>query len=117
MTQHLLKNVRSNVTQRKHNLGAGWGGWLTTRAGNFAAREKDFVRIIQEAGWAPGPVWTGAEKLTRSPPPPGFDHRTFQPVASRYTECAIVAHLSPKHDFEPVVLKTGSLNWRLSIQP
>ena len=35
-----------------------------------------------EAGWAPGPVWMGADNLT---PPPGFDPPTFQPVASRYT--------------------------------
>ena len=25
-------------------------------------------------------------------PPPGFDSRTVQPVASRYTDCAIPAH-------------------------
>jgi len=25
--------------------------------------EKDLVPIVQEAGWAPGPVWTGAENL------------------------------------------------------
>ena len=25
---------------------------------------KDPVPIVQEAGWAPGPVWTGAENLT-----------------------------------------------------
>jgi len=24
---------------------------------------KDQVPIVQEAGWAPGPVWTGAENL------------------------------------------------------
>jgi len=44
---------------------------------------KDPVPIIREAGWAPGPVWTGAENLT-----PirifFFDPRTVQPVASRY---------------------------------
>jgi hypothetical protein len=47
---------------------------------------KDPVPIVQEAGWAPGPVWTGAGNL--APPPPGFDPRTVQPVASRYTEYA-----------------------------
>ena len=35
---------------------------------------KDPVTIVQEAGWAPGPVWTGAENLTptgiRSPDRP-----------------------------------------------
>jgi hypothetical protein len=41
--------------------------------------------IVQEAGWAPEPVWIGAENLA----PPGFDPRTFQPVASRYTAYAI----------------------------
>ena len=43
---------------------------------------KDPVPIVQETGWAPGPVWTGAENLA----PPGFDPRTVQPVASRYTD-------------------------------
>ena len=33
----------------------------------------------------PGPVWKGVENLA----PPGFDPRTVQPVASRYTEYAI----------------------------
>jgi hypothetical protein len=46
---------------------------------------KDPVPILQEAGWAPGLVRTSAEIL----PPPGFDPRTFQPVASRYTNYAI----------------------------
>jgi len=41
---------------------------------------KDQVSIVQEAGWAPGPVWTVAENLG---PPPGFDPRTVHPVASR----------------------------------
>ena len=27
------------------------------------APEKDLVLIVQEVGWAPGPVWTGAENL------------------------------------------------------
>ena len=44
---------------------------------------KDPVPIVQEAGWAPGPVWKGAENL----PPTG----TLQPVASRYTDWAIPA--------------------------
>jgi hypothetical protein len=30
--------------------------------------ERDPVPIVQQAAWAPGPVWTGAENL----PPPAF---------------------------------------------
>jgi hypothetical protein len=39
-----------------------------------------------------GQVWTGAENL----PLPGFDPRTIQPVASRYTDYAIPAHHTEK---------------------
>ena len=45
---------------------------------------KDPVPIVQEAGWAPGPVWIGAENLA----PPVFDPRTVQPIGSRYTDYA-----------------------------
>ena len=48
---------------------------------------KDPVPIVQDAGWVPEPVWIGAEYLA----PPAFDPRTFQPVASRYTDYAIPA--------------------------
>ena len=46
---------------------------------------KDSVPFVQEAGWAPGSVWTGTENLA---PPSGFDPRTVQPVANRYTDWA-----------------------------
>ena len=52
-------------------------GWVVgPRPGCFTPG-KDPVRIAQEAGWAPGPVWTGAENLAST----GFDPRTVQPVA------------------------------------
>ena len=46
---------------------------------------KDPVPIVQEAGRAPESVRIGAENLA---PPPGFDPRTVQPIASRYTDYA-----------------------------
>ena len=58
----------------------GWVAKVTPRP--LYPREKDPVPIVEEAGWAPGPVWTGVENLH----PPGFDPRTVQPVASRYTD-------------------------------
>ena len=55
------------------NLGARWGGLSTPRPGRFTPG-KDPVPIVQEAGWAAGPVWTGAENLAptefRSPDRP-----------------------------------------------
>ena len=56
------------------------GRWSTPRPDRFTPG-KDPVPIVQEAGWDPGPVWTGVEK---SRPPPGFHLRAVQPVASRY---------------------------------
>jgi hypothetical protein len=38
------------------------GGWLTPRAAALP-QERDPVPVVQEAGWTPGPVWTGAENL------------------------------------------------------
>jgi hypothetical protein len=29
----------------------------------FIPQERDPLLIVQEAGWAPGPVWTGVENL------------------------------------------------------
>ena len=51
----------------------GEGGWSTPRPGHFTLG-KDPVPIVQEAWWAPGPVWTGAENVAptwiRSPDRP-----------------------------------------------
>ena len=58
--------------------------WGQPHAQATSTPGKDPVPIVQETGWAPGPVWAGAENLT----PPGFDPWTFQPVASRYTDYA-----------------------------
>ena len=43
---------------------------------------KDPVPIVQEAGWAPGTVWTGAENLDptgiRSPDPPARSQSLYR---------------------------------------
>ena len=60
-------------------------GWVvsSTPRSHFIPR-KDSVPILQEARWAPGPFWTGAENLV----PTGNRSRTVQPVVSRYTDWA-----------------------------
>jgi hypothetical protein len=44
-----------------HGSRRGWGASVMPRP-LFTPR-KDPAPIVQEAGWAPGPVWTGAENL------------------------------------------------------
>ena len=65
-----------------HDLGIeDGGGWSTPRHGRFTPR-KDPVPIVQEAGWAPGPVWTGAENLAptgiRSPDRPARSESLYR---------------------------------------
>ena len=74
-----------------------WGGWSTLRLGSFTPG-KDPAPIVEEAGWAPGPVWTGAENLA----PIGIRSPYLQPVASRYSD--ITTKSSPDYSlfFFPV---------------
>jgi hypothetical protein len=45
----------------------------------FTPQERDMLPNVQETGWTPEPLWTGAGDLAA----PGFDPCTVQPVASR----------------------------------
>jgi hypothetical protein len=58
----------------------GWGVSITPRL-LFIPR-KDPVPIVQEAGWAPGPVWAGAENLAptgiRSPDRPACSQSLYR---------------------------------------
>ena len=57
------------------------GRWSTPRP-NSVTPGKDPVPIVQEAGWAPGPVWTGAENLAatgiRSPDRPACSESLYR---------------------------------------
>jgi hypothetical protein len=68
--QYSVLTVESNSSQLKgkgHPLtvheGPRGGGWSAPCPGCFTSG-KDPVPIVQEAGWAPGPVWTCAKNLT-----------------------------------------------------
>ena len=37
------------------------GEWSAARPGRTLPQGKDLVPILQEAEWAPGPVWTGGK--------------------------------------------------------
>jgi hypothetical protein len=72
-------------------LEAGEGS--ASRPGRSLPSGKEPVPIVQEAGWAPGPVWTGAENLA----PSGIRSRTVQLVASRSTDYATRPTRQHKH--------------------
>ena len=58
----------------------GWGVSVTPRP--FFTLGKEPMPIVQEAGWAPGPVWTGAENLAhtgiRSPDRPARSQSLYR---------------------------------------
>jgi hypothetical protein len=61
------------------NLGARWAWVVSATPRPLYELESAPVSIVKEAGWAPGPVWTGAENLAhteiRSPDrPAGSDY-------------------------------------------
>ena len=64
-------------------------------------RERNPVLIIQEAGWAPGPVWTGVKIIF---PPPGFDHRAIESIPTELSRSALYLHLGSVYGYGSVRL-------------
>jgi hypothetical protein len=65
------------------------------RPGRFTPGN-DPVSIVEETGWVGGPQGRSG-RVRKISPPPGFDPRTVQPGASRYTDYAIPAHLGRQY--------------------
>ena len=82
-----------------HGTRRGWGVSVTPWP--LFTPGKDPVPIVQEAGWAPGPVWTGAENLAptgiRSPDHPARTQSLYRlsylahevPVPQKYSHTPI----------------------------
>jgi hypothetical protein len=73
-------------------------------------RERDPVPIVQEAGWAPGPVWTAAENLAatgmRSPDRPARSESLYRlrylgPPSFMYV-CKITEAVLPVKNLTPL---------------
>jgi len=64
-----------------HGTRRGW--WVSVTPRPLFTPEKEPVPIVQEAGWAPGQVWTGAENLApnriRSPDRPARSQSLYRP--------------------------------------
>jgi hypothetical protein len=60
------------------------GGWIfNTTPQPLCLQERDPEHIVQEAGWPPGLVWTGAESPA---PQPEFSAWIIQPIVNHYTD-------------------------------
>ena len=81
-----------------HGTRRGWGVSVTPWP--LFTPGKDPVPIVQEAGWASGPVWTGAENLTptriRSPDPPARSQSLYRICYPTHTE-ANSAYIIQRH--------------------
>jgi hypothetical protein len=79
-------------------------GWvINTTLRPPYTRERHGTHSVQGPGCAPGPV-------RRISPPPGFDPRTVQPVASRYTEYAIPVPTSALQKYEHEVIPVSGFS-------
>jgi hypothetical protein len=72
-----------------HGTRRGWGVSATPRS--LFTPGKDPVPIVQKAGWAPGPAWTGAENLAptgiRSPNSPVRSQTLYQLSYPAHKDC------------------------------
>jgi hypothetical protein len=58
------------------------GGWSTPRPGRFTTGKEAFLPFYRRQG---GPQ-SRSERVRKISPPPAFDPRTVQPLASRYAD-------------------------------
>ena len=86
-----------------HGSRKGWGVSVTPR--QLFTPGKDSVPIVQEAGWAPGPVWTGAENLAptgiRSPDRPARNQSLYRlryPAHLLSTTTSFFGRKRPQHE-------------------
>ena len=61
------------------------GGWSTPRPGRFTPGKGTWYPLCRRLG----EPQDRSKHVQKTSSPPGFDPRTVQPVASRYTDCAI----------------------------
>jgi hypothetical protein len=59
------------------------GGWSTPRPGPLYRPERDAVTIVQEAGWARGPVWTGGKTCPYRDSIPGLSSPQRMTIATQ----------------------------------
>jgi len=57
----VAQRVGRGIALLFYDRGTRRGKWSAARPGRTLSPGKDPIPILQEAGWAPGPVWTGGK--------------------------------------------------------
>jgi len=85
----VAQRVGSGIALLFHHHGTRRGWVVSSTPQPYFTPERDPVPIVQEAGWAPGPVWTGRKSRPtgiRSPDRPAHSKNILYYVI--YTVCA-----------------------------
>jgi len=93
----VAQRVGRGIAVLFHDRGTRRGWVVSSTPRPHFTPEKDPVPILQEAGWVPGPVWTGGGNLVST----GIRSRTFLPVVCCYTDWASGPNL---HTIYPMLL-------------
>ena len=115
--------VQATEVQRRSNvllysffdLDARWGCVVNATPRPLCPREAESLPIVQEAGWATGPVWTGAENLAPqwdSIPRPSKPSDTETPK----TECRTSHWVMPSHTHTHTHTHTHRGMYRFQLQ-
>ena len=94
----VAQRVGRGITLLFHDRGTRRGWVVSSTPRPHVTPGKDLVPILHEAGWVPGPVWTGAENLV----PTGIRSRTVQPVVQ-----ALYRLSYPAHSFHSTIIYSG----------
>ena len=86
-----------------------WGGWSTPGPVGFTPR-KETLRPLYVRLYGPQGQSGRVRKIW---PPPWFDSRTIQPVASRCTDYTKVLHVTKKKHSETKFQPNWSVNWEV----
>ena len=103
LARSACKHVKKSEVQLYFSfyLGDRRGGWLTPRPGRFTRGKETRYPLYRRLGRPQG----RSGQVRKISPPSGFNPRTVQPVASRYTDWAIPAH--------PVNMRTTEITLKL----
>ena len=76
----MVQNVDRGIALLFHNLGTRRGGVVSSTPRPHLTPRKDPVPIVHEAGWTPGPVWTGGKSRPHRDSIPDLQHLVAIPT-------------------------------------